>query len=401
MCAKPLGESTVFVLTIWEAVVALTWDERRAAVAWASEGASLREIARRLGRRSYGGVRRVLVEERARFVARPEWAPGPGRLRLEEREEISRGLAADETFTAIAVRLGRAVSTVSREVSANGGRDGYRAAAAHGRAREQARRPKPMKLSNHRLAGQVREWLEDLWSPEEIARRLRLEFPDDPLMWVSHETIYQTLFVQGRGELRRELTRCLRSGRAVRRPHGPIDKGGHLKGMVMISERPAEVADRAVPGHWEGDLILGKSGRSAVGTLVERATRFVLLLHLPDGRDAAHVDLAMRDAIARLPKELFRTITWDQGSEMGLHARFTHETGIQIYFCDPHSPWQRGSNENTNGLLRQYMPKSTDLSVHTTDDLAEIARSLNNRPRKTLGYMKPSEKLAELLAHTA
>jgi len=217
---------------------------------------------------------------------------------------------------------------------------------------------------------------------------------------MSHETIYQALFVQGRGELRRELARCLRTGRAKRRPRHRPENTGRIRDMVMISERPAEAADRAVPGHWEGDLIIGKDGRSAVGTLVERATRYTMLLHLPDGRGAASVDQAMRQAIGALPGELFRTITWDQGKEMAYHAQFTIATGVQVYFCDPHKPWQRGSNENTNGLLRQYMPKSTDLSAHTADDLAGFARSLNNRPRKTLGYMKPSEKLAELLAHT-
>lgn len=219
---------------------------------------------------------------------------------------------------------------------------------------------------------------------------------------MSHETIYQTLFVQGRGELRRELTRCLRSGRAKRRPRrrDGSERRGQIPGMVMISERPAEVEDRAVPGHWEGDLILGKNGKSAVGTLVERATRYVLLLHLPDGRGAEHVDAAMRHAIAKLPRQMFRTITWDQGKEMVRHAAFTIDTGIRIYFCDPHSTWQRGSNENTNGLLRQYMPKGTDLSVHTEADLDRFAASLNNRPRETLGFMKPSERLSELLAHT-
>jgi IS30 family transposase len=322
------------------------------------------------------------------------WVPGPGRLTLANREEISLGLERGETFTLIAGHLGKAVSSVSREVKANGGRDDYRAWKGHERAAACARRPKQLKLSCPRLAAQVSTWLEEWWSPEEIALRLRADYPDDPMMWVSHETIYRNLFVQGRGGLRRELVRCLRSGRVTRRPKGRID-------MVMISDRPAEVADRAVPGHWEGDLIIGKAGASAVGTLVERSTRYVLLLHLPDGRSAEQVNAAMKVAIATLPGEMFRTITWDQGSEMARHSEFTIDTGIQIYFCDPHSPWQRGSNENTNGLLRQYMPRGTDLSLLSVDDLAKISRSLNNRPRKTLGIMKPSEKLAELLAHTA
>jgi IS30 family transposase len=242
----------------------------------------------------------------------------------------------------------------------------------------------------------VTEWLEEWWSPEEIAHRLRVEFSTDPMMWVSHETIYRALFVQGRGELRRELVRCLRAGRAARRPRGRPANRGRIPDMVMLSERPAEAEDRAVPGHSEGDLIIGKDCPSAVGTLVERATRYVLLLHLPHGREAEHVKQAMRQAIAGLPGELFRTITCDQGKDMARHAAFTIDTGIQIYFCDPHSPWQRGSNENTNGPLRQYMPKGTDLSVHSAQDLARFARSLNDRPRKTLGFMKPSEKLTEI-----
>jgi IS30 family transposase len=344
------------------------------------------------------GVSNVLVREPA---VPPVWNPSPARLSLAEREEIRAGIERGDTYTAIAARIGRVVSTVSREVANNGGRGDYRAWQAHRHAGERARRPKSPKLAHAPLAAQVTEWLEQWWSPEEIVRRLRLEFPDDPMMWVSHETIYQSLFVQGRGELRRELHRCLRSGRAKRRPRGRLETRGRIPDMVSISERPAEVEDRAVPGHWEGDLIIGKDGRSAVGTLVERATRYVLLLHLPDGRQADQVDDAMRRAIATLPGELFRTITWDQGREMARHARFTIDTGIQIYFCDPHSPWQRGSNENTNGLLRQYMPKGTDLSVHTAEDLARFARSLNNRPRETLGFMKPSEKLAELLAMIA
>lgn len=328
------------------------------------------------------------------------WHPGPGRLGLDEREEIGRGLVAGESLSAIAMRLGRSVSTISREVDANGGRRHYRGVRAHRRAYERARRPKVAKLDHVPLCQLVTEWLTELWSPDEIAQRLRHEFPDDPMMQVSHETIYQSLFVQGRGELRRELHRCLRSGRAQRRPQGRGPREGSIPNKVMISERPAEVEDRAVPGHWEGDLIMGKANRSAVGTLVERSTRYVKLLYLGEGRDAEKVKAAMARAIQELPADLWRSITWDQGSEMAQHQRFRVDTGVQIYFCDPHSPWQRGSNENTNGLLRQYMPKGTDLSVHTPEDLKRFENSLNNRPRKTLGYLKPSEKLAELFADT-
>jgi transposase, IS30 family len=377
----------------------LTVEQRQLARRLRKKGWSHRRIAAQVGC-SHETVRVVLRRKRVRRWRPEDWSPGPGRLTLAERGEISVGVGRGETFSAIAGRLGRAVSSVSREVAANGGRDGYRAWRAHRRAHERARRPKTPRLADCRLAGQVTQWLKQWWSPEEISRRLRIEFPDDPMMWVSHETIYQSLFVQGRGELRRELTRCLRSGRTQRRPKGRAEYRGQLPGMVMISERPAEVDDRAVPGHWEGDLLVGKHGRTAVGTLVERSTRYVLLLHLGQGRDAAKVDAAMRQAIATLPGELFRTITWDQGKEMARHAAFSIDTGIQVYFCDPHSPWQRGSSENTNGLLRQYLPKGTDLSAHSRRDLDRMARSLNDRPRKTLGYLKPSEKLAELLAHT-
>jgi IS30 family transposase len=235
----------------------------------------------------------------------------------------------------------------------------------------------------------------------EISRRLRLEHPGDPTMQVSHETIYQSLYVQGRGELRRELTRCLRSGRAKRVTHDPDRRrGARIQDMVKISERPPEAEDRAVPGHWEGDLIIGKQGKSAVGTLVERSTRFCLLLHLPGRHTAKEVEEQMTKAISTLPAELKRSVTWDQGSEMASHRSFTVATGVPVYFCDPHSPWQRGSNENTNGLLRQYMPKGTDLSVLTEEDLLTIQRSLNNRPRQTLGFLKPCEKFAELVALT-
>jgi IS30 family transposase len=364
----------------------------------AAKGYRLREIGRMVHRSRHAVTNALAREASSTPMA---WDPSPARLSLADREEIRVGLEQGDTFTAIAAVIGRVVSTVSREVAANGGRDRYQGWKAHQQAGCRARRPKATKLAHRPLASQVTGLLEEWWSPEEISLWLRVEFPDDPMMWVSHETIYQSLFVQGRGELRRELHRCLRTGRAQRRPRNRLENRGRISGMINISERPADVEDRAVPGHWEGDLIIGKNNRSAVGTLVERATRYVMLLHLPDGREADMVNEAMKRAIAALPGELFRTLTWDQGREMSGHAQLTIDTGIQVYFCDPHSPWQRGSNENTNGLLRQYMPKGTDLSVHSPDDLARFARSLNNRPRKTLGFMKPSEKLAELLAMTA
>jgi len=309
-------------------------------------------------------------------------------------------LERGESFTAIAGRLGRVTSTISREVNANGGREVYRAAKAHRRAFDQARRPKRAKLAvAGELRGVVEDWLAAWWSPEQIARRLRDEFPDDPMMRVSHETIYQSLFVQGRGALRRELTRCLRSGRTERRPQGRAERRGRFPGMVTISERPAEVDDRAVPGHWEGDLIIGQNGESAIATLVERSTRYVMLARVAD-QTATTVREAITAQILTLPGHLRRSLTWDRGKEMSQHLAFTVDTDIDVYFCDPRSPWQRGSNENTNGLLRQYFPKGTDLSTHSQEQLNAAAASLNNRPRETLGWKKPSEKLAELLAVT-
>ena len=263
------------------------------------------------------------------------------------------------------------------------------------------RRPKPRKLaSNPVLCARVIGYLEALLSPEQIEHRLVLDFPDDETMRVSYETIYQSIYVQGRGELRRELAVCLRTGRALRQPKGRLERKGRIPGMVSISERPAEVADRAVPGHWEGDLILGSNNRSAIGTLVERSTRFVILLHLPGRHGAIEVRDAMAAKILELPEHLRRSITWDQGIEMAQHAQFSIDTGIDVYFCDPHAPWQRGSNENTNGLLRQYFPKYTSLTKYTAADLQAAADSLNNRPRKTLDWATPNEALTRFLATT-
>jgi IS30 family transposase len=332
-------------------------------------------------------------------VYRPAmWQVSTARLGLPERVDIRIGLERGWSLRRIAVILDRAPSTVSREVEANGGRAGYQPFAAHDRACLLAKRPKPFKLAGgSALLDRVSADLERLWSPRQIAKRLREEFGDRPEMRVSHETIYQSLFVQGRGELRRELTRCLRSGRAKRVPQARGVRPPAIRDMVIISERPAAVADRAVPGHWEGDLIIGKNNKSAIGTLVERSTRFVMLLHLPGDRTAETVRDAMTRKIRTLPDAIVRSITWDQGREMAEHAKFSIDTGIPVYFCDPHSPWQRGSNENTNGLLRQYFPKGTDLSVHDQTALDAAADSLNGRPRETLGWKTPAEKLDEVL----
>jgi IS30 family transposase len=320
-----------------------------------------------------------------------------GRLSLAERVEIRIGVERGLSGRAIAAGLGRDAATVCRELRAGGGRDRYEPVRAHAQAQQRARRPKATKLAaNPALCARVVAGLEQWWSPQQIARQLAGEFGDDEGMRISHETIYKSLYVQGRGELRRELTRCLRTGRARRRPRGRQERRGKIPDMVMISERPAEVEDRAVPGHWEGDLIVGKNGASAIGTLVERTTRFVMLLHLADQR-AETVRAAMTAKIATLPQALARSITWDQGAEMAQHVRFRVETGIPVYFCDPHSPWQRGSNENTNSLLRQYFPKGTDLSVHSPQDLDAAADSLNGRPRQTLDWMTPSQRLEQLL----
>lgn len=323
----------------------------------------------------------------------------PLRLSLAEREEISRGLRAGESYRSIGRRLERAPSTISREVRANRGRRLYRAWRAELRRDRAARRRRTAKLArNPRLRTRVEELLALRWSPQQIAARLRREHPSDREMQVSHETIYQSLFVQGRGALRRELARCLRTGRVRRQARGERgNTGGQIRDMVMISERPAEIEDRAVPGHWEGDLLVGYNNQSAIGTLVERRTRFALLVALPGGQSAEHVRTRLAERIVALPAELRRSLTWDQGREMAEHVRFTVDTGIAVYFCDPRSPWQRGSNENTNGLLRQYFPRGTDLSTYSQTDLDAVAAELNGRPRQTLDWMTPSEALAELL----
>jgi IS30 family transposase len=373
-------------------------------------------------------------------------------LSFAEREEIALECARGTGVRAIARKLNRSASTISREIRRNsatrGGGFDYRASNAQWHADRAARRPKASKLAlnpalreyvQDRLSGliatpdgiafdgpavvwkgrravhrQSRRW-SSAWSPEQIAQRLRVDFPEDPTMRISHEAIYQALYIQGRGALKRELSACLRSGRALRVPRErALNRGkAFIADALMISDRPAEIGDRAVPGHWEGDLILGL-GSSVIGTLVERTTRFTMLLHLPrmeghgTGKSvkngpalAGHGAEAVRDAIAEtvsgLPAHLKRSLTWDQGAEMAQHAQLRVDTGLDIYFCDPQSPWQRGSNENTNGLLRQYFPKGTDLSQHGTDELSAVAHALNTRPRKTLRWQTPAEALDKLL----
>jgi IS30 family transposase len=320
-------------------------------------GESFRGIARRLNRS--GCTARWLVT-RAGGFAPPPARRSELRLSLAEREEISRGLVAGETFSAIACGLGRASSTVSREVRAHGGRRRYRAHVADAEALAAMARPKISKMAAcPRLRAEVEARLELRWSPQQIAGSLRDDFPEDPEMRVSHETIYTSLFVQGRGSLRKELTRCLRTGRAIRRPHGHVPTNqGKLGKMILISERPAEVEDRAVPGHWEGDLIMGSACRSAIGTLVERSTRFLMLLHLPDGHNAEQVRDAIAEQIMRLPAELRRSLTWDQGKEMADHVRFTIDTGVQVYFCDPHSPGNAAPTRTPTTCSASTSPKA-------------------------------------------
>ena len=323
-------------------------------------------------------------------------------LSLDEREEISRGVAAGVSLRSIATSLDRSPSTVSRELQRNGGRRRYRAAAADKSAWDRALRPKLCKLARYdELRQLVAARLSENWSPEQIAGWLKHTYPDDEAHQVSHETIYRSLFVQARGVLKKDLQAHLRSGRAIRRSRHASSKGGgrgSLTGMISIRERPASVEDRAVPGHWEGDLLCG-SANSHIVTLVERHTRYVLLAKVAN-RDSRTVIGALIEQAKHLPDELRRSLTWDRGKEMAQHKRFTLATDVAVYFCDPQSPWQRGSNENTNGLLRQYFPKGTNLAVHSQERLDEIARQLNQRPRKTLGFETPAERFAACVATT-
>jgi transposase, IS30 family len=340
-------------------------------------------------------------------VMPPQRVPAGKRPRLtfEQREEIALLKAAGQSNAAIARAVGCHRSTIGRELRAGSTtfpdrRARYKASVAQGAADRRAERHRLGKLATlPRLCAQVQAGLEEEHSPEQISQRLKMDFPDDPEMRVSHETIYQALYVQGRGELRRDLHKRLRTGRALRKPRrAGGERRGKIPDMVNIADRPAEADDRAVPGHWEGDLIVGANSASAIGTLVERATGFVLLLHLPDNHGADAVAEAMTLAMSRLPRVLHKTLTWDQGSEMTSHVKIAKATGLDIYFCDPHSPWQRPVNENTNGLLRQYFPKGTELAVYQADYLDHVAMKLNNRPRKRLGFHTPAEALDKLLS---
>jgi len=362
-------------------------------------GLSLREAAHSAGASLHWGWR-LLVKAGGVNPTKTIEPMGRRYLRFEEREEIMRLQASGLGVRAIAREIGRHPSTVSRELKRAVGVRGYRASMAQTHADRGRRGSRNAKLAtNLRLRGEVQPRLERHDSPEQIAGRLRIDFPDEPEMWVSAETIYQSLYIQARGGLKRELAAYLRTGRSMRKPRRtPGHRRTRIPGMVMISERPAEIEDRAVPGHWEGDLIMGsKASDSAVGTLVERMTGFVMLLHLPEGHGTLAVQEALVAKMLTLDEQLRRSLTWDQGLEMASHREISVASGLDIYFCDPHSPWQRGSNENTNGLLRQYLPKGSDLSFYGPGMLDNIAAELNSRPRKRHGFRTPSEVLDETL----
>jgi transposase, IS30 family len=371
-------------------------DERGVIAARLGEGVSLRAVAVEFGC-SCQTVARIRDEA---LMLRGRAGHSRLRLSFEERERILVGVARGESDAEIARAIGRHRSTVGREIGRScAERWRYRPLAAERRRAVRARRPKPGKLAgNPELLRVVEEGLCEGWSPEQISARLKREYPNDRGMRISHETIYRALYVQSRGELRRQLTRQLRTGRDRRKRQGHVERRGHIPDMVSISERPPEVDDRAVPGHWEGDLLVGARNQSFVATLVERHTRYVMLAGLGRDRRTGHVIEALKAQIHTLPSHLTRSLTWDQGNELAAHKTFSIQTGVEVYFADPHSPWQRGSNENTNGLLRQYLPKGSDLAAVTQPELDEIARKLNGRPRKTLDWMTPAEKMHELLA---
>jgi IS30 family transposase len=378
---------------------ARTWfSARQKAELWErwKSGQCVADIARALGRRNKSGVYRVLAHDVG--IAPLARRRAAGALRLEEREEISRGIAAGRPIRRIARDLGRSPSTVSREIRRNGGSQSYRASWAGRGAWDRALRPKPCHLAHHApLRWRVAQKLALQWSPAQIAGWLKQRFPTDPDMQLSHETIYRSLFIQTRGVLKKELMAHLRTARQMRQAKGGTTKSGlgQIVDAVSIRERPAEAEDRAVPGHWEGDLLAG-ANNTHIATLVERHSRFTMLLKVPS-KNTATVVAALARHIGKLPRELRRSLTWDRGKEMAAHHSFTIATNVQVYFCDPRSPWQRGTNENTNGLLRQYFPKGTDLSAFSQAQLNRIALRLNQRPRKTLGFKSPADKLGLVL----
>lgn len=377
----------------------LTGEQKRELWARWKRGETMVEIGRVLGR-STGNIHTLIGSHGG--IAPLERKRRAGSLSPDEREAISRGLVAGEGYAAIAARLNRAVSTVSREVARNGGRDKYRAVAAEARAWDASRRPKPCLLArNTGLRDAVAGKLAQCWSPQQIAGWLKAEGGGEA-MRVSHETIYKSLFIQARGVLKRELLGFLRSRRVMRRAHGAAVKGmkrSLIPDAVSIRARPAEAEDRAVPGHWEGDLLQGGTG-SQIATLVERRSRYVMLVRV-GSKASEDVVAALAKHVRKLPQEVMSSLTWDRGSEMAAHAKFTLATNIEVYFCDPHAPWQRGSNENTNGLLRQYFPKGSNLSRVTQVELDAVARQLNGRPRQTLGFRTPAEVFAEGIAMTS